>query len=556
MERPHSSPGESHLEDTVQVHSATPAQTLDTCPTDGECRPGLALVEGTGPGLDSQTRQVVVRRMRIASLMLSSGFAVFLIRALVTGETDFGVTFWAHVTMTIVTGLIGFRLCMKCPHMMRHVRMAEVAVFGGSAVFFALWTHTTLHEGIPLKVAAAFLPPWLTLIFIYAFMIPNSWQRAAIVIGLIAAAPLCVQGYVLASQPSYAKLLEIVPNQRPDHTALSLLVNAVIAVWGVRTMGRLRQKVFEAEQLGQYRLREKIGHGGMGDVYLAEHLLLKRPCAIKLIRPERAGDAKALARFEREVQATAKLTHWNTVEIFDYGRADDGTFYYVMEYLPGMNLGELVNQFDRLPAGRVIHLLEQTCQALGEAHQHGLIHRDIKPGNIFAAIRGGVYDVAKLLDFGLVKPVSAKGDDVELTQEGAITGSPLYMSPEQATGDESDARSDIYALGAVAYYLLTGRPPFYSVVPIKVILAHSSEIPKPPSEFVDDVPADLEAVILRCLEKKPSDRFQSAAELRHALLSCDSAPDWSREAAADWWSNHGCPQKKKLDEKVLEAAGV
>ena len=556
MERPQSSPGESHLEDTVQVHAETPAQTPDTCPTDGECRPGLALVEGSGPGLDSQTHLVVVKRMRIASLMLFSGFAVFLIRALVTGETYFGATFWAHVTMTIVTGLIGFRLCMKCPHMMRHVRMAEVAVFGGSAAFFALWTHSTLLEGLPLKFAAAFLPPWLTLIFIYAFMIPNSWQRAAIVIGLIAAAPLCVQSYILASQPGYAKLLEIVPNQRLGHTALTLLVNAVIAVWGVRTMGRLRQKVFEAEQLGQYRLREKIGHGGMGDVYLAEHLLLKRPCAIKLIRPERAGDAKALARFEREVQATAKLTHWNTVEIFDYGRADDGTFYYVMEYLPGMNLGELVNQFDRLPAGRVIHLLEQTCQALGEAHEHGLIHRDIKPGNIFAAIRGGVYDVAKLLDFGLVKPVSAKGDDVELTQEGAITGSPLYMSPEQATGDESDARSDIYALGAVAYYLLTGRPPFYSVVPIKVILAHASEIPKPPSEFADDVPADLEAVILRCLEKKPSDRFQSAEELRHALLSCDSASEWSREAAADWWSNHGCPQKKKLDERVLEAAGV
>ena len=164
--------------------------------------------------------------------------------------------------------------------------------------------------------------------------------------------------------------------------------------------------------------------------------------------------------------------------------------------------------------------------------------------------------MAKLLDFGLVKPVTAQGENVELTQEGAITGSPLYMSPEQATGDNSDARSDIYALGAVAYYLLTGRPPFHSVVPIKVILAHASEIPKPPSDFVDDVPSDLEAVILRCLEKKPADRFQSAEELRHALLNCDSASEWSRDEAADWWSNHGCPQKKKLDERVLEAAGV
>lgn len=556
MERPLSSLNESHLDEPVQVQSTPPVGSEGSCPTDGECRPALALIEGSGPGLDDQTDLVVQRRMQIASLMLFSGFAVFLIRALVTGQTYFGLTFWAHVTMTIVTGLVGFRLCMKCPHILQHIRTAEVVVFGGSAIFFAMWTHSTLQDGIQVQVAAAFLPPWLTLIFIYAFMIPNSWQRAAIVIGLMAAAPVSVQAYVLATQSGYAPLLEKVPNLSLDRTALALLVNAVIAVWGVRTMGRLRKKVFEAEQLGQYRLREQIGKGGMGEVYLAEHLLLKRPCALKLIRPERAGDSKALARFEREVQATAKLTHWNTVEIFDYGRADDGTFYYVMEYLPGMNLSDLVSQFDRLPAGRVIHLLEQTCQALGEAHEHGLIHRDIKPGNIFAAVRGGVYDVAKLLDFGLVKPVSAKGKDIELTQEGAITGSPLYMSPEQATGDESDARSDIYALGTVAYYLLTGRPPFHSIVPIKVILAHTSEAPRPPSEVANDVPLDLEAVILRCLEKKPADRFQSAEELRNALLACESATNWSRDEAADWWANHGCPRKKQLDERVLEAAGV
>ena len=556
MESHPSSPGKSHLDETVQVHAATPAEAPAACPSDGECRPGLALVEGSAPGLDSQTHLVVQRRMQIASLMLFSGYAVFLIRALITGRTNFDLTFQAHVTMTIVTGIIGLRICMKCPHMLRHVRIAELFVFGGSAIFFAIWTHSTILEGLQLGLAAHFIPPWLTLIFTYALVIPNSWRRAAIVIGLMAAGPICVQNYILSTEVQYASLLKSVPNLQAGDTALVILMNAVIAVWGVHTIGRLRKKVFEAEQLGQYRLGEKIGHGGMGDVYLAEHLLLKRPCALKLIRPERAGDAKALARFEREVQATAKLTHWNTVEIFDYGRADDGTFYYVMEYLPGMNLSELVQLCGKLPPGRVIHLLEQTCQALAEAHEQGLIHRDIKPGNIFAATRGGVNDVAKLLDFGLVKPVSAKGENVELTQEGAITGSPLYMSPEQATGDESDARSDIYSLGAVAYFLLTGRPPFYSVVPIKVVLAHVSQIPKPPSEIADDVPSDLEAVILRCLEKKPADRFQSAEELRSALQSCEAASDWSREAATDWWENHGCPEKKKLDERVLEAASV
>jgi serine/threonine protein kinase len=199
----------------------------------------------------------------------------------------------------------------------------------------------------------------------------------------------------------------------------------------------------KAKELGQYKLKRLLGSGGMGEVYLAEHLLMKRPCAIKMIKPEKAGDPRVLARFEREVRATAKLSHWNNIDIFDYGRAADGTFYYVMEFLPGMNLGDLVRRFGPLAPERVIHLMRQTCDALAEAHGAGLIHRDIKPANIFAAERGGHKDIAKLLDFGLVKPIT-NIDQGSLTQEGALTGSPLYMSPEQATGDaDPDARSDI-----------------------------------------------------------------------------------------------------------------
>jgi serine/threonine-protein kinase len=277
----------------------------------------------------------------------------------------------------------------------------------------------------------------------------------------------------------------------------------------------------------------------MGEVYLAEHQLMKRPCAIKLIRPERAGDAKVLARFEREVRASAKLTHWNSIEIFDYGRADDGTFYYVMEYLPGLNLEELVRRHGPLPPERAIHLLTQTCDALAEAHAQGLIHRDIKPANIFAAERGGIFDVAKLLDFGLAKPIVADGAGAEVTQEGTITGSPLYMSPEQATGDtEPDARSDVYSLGGVAYFLLTGRPPFDGQQPIKVIIAHAHEPVVPPSDLRGDVPADLEAVVLRCLAKNPDDRFQSASELAAALSECEASGQWNRTSARQWWQAH------------------
>src|SRR6185503_720564 len=219
---------------------------------------------------------------------------------------------------------------------------------------------------------------------------------------------------------------------------------------------------------------------------------------------EKAGDPKVLARFEREVQATAKLSHWNTVDIYDYGRADDGTFYYVMEFLPGMNLSELVRRYGPMPPSRALHLARQACDGLQEAHDLGIMHRDIKPANIFAAVRGGVFDVAKILDFGLAKPL-AEVAGAQLTQEGTITGSPYYMSPEQAIGDrEPDARSDIYALGGVLYFLLTGRPPFDDENPMKVLIAHAHEPPPPPSQFIPDLPDDLELVVMRCLQKSPA----------------------------------------------------
>jgi eukaryotic-like serine/threonine-protein kinase len=322
--------------------------------------------------------------------------------------------------------------------------------------------------------------------------------------------------------------------------AIMMGVTCLCGVYGTYVINSLRTEAFEARQLGQYRLCRLIGSGGMGDVYLAEHQMMKRPCAIKLIRPAKAGDPKALARFEREVRATAKLSHWNTIEIFDYGRADDGTFYYVMEYLPGLSLAELVEKHGPLPPARAIHLLMQTCDALAEAHASGLIHRDIKPGNIFAAQRGGVYDVAKLLDFGLAKPVSTDDVPVALTQEGSIAGSPLYMSPEQALGDsEPDARSDIYSLGAVAYYLLTGVPPFDGDKAIKIILAHAQQQLVPPSRLRPEIPADLEQVVMRMLAKKPADRFRDVVSLRQALADCVAAGGWTHVEAASWWQSNG-----------------
>jgi serine/threonine-protein kinase len=327
-------------------------------------------------------------------------------------------------------------------------------------------------------------------------------------------------------------------------------------VVGVQTINSLRREAFEAKKLGQYRLKRLIGSGGMGEVYLAEHQMMKRPCAIKLIRPEKAGDPRVLARFEREVQTTAKLSHWNNIDIYDYGRTDDGTFYYVMEYLPGHNIGELVERHGALPSARVVHLIRQVCDALAEAHAMGLVHRDLKPANIYSAYRGGRFDVAKVLDFGLAKP-SFASEDMALTQDGAVTGSPLFMSPEQATGsDELDHRSDIYSLGAVMYFMLTGRPPFLGDKPLKVMFAHASQDVVPLRELNPEVSPAMERVVLRCLEKDPADRFQSVDELAMALLDADSDGSWTSDSAAAWWEDFGCPERKRMIAETFQAAAV
>jgi serine/threonine-protein kinase len=317
---------------------------------------------------------------------------------------------------------------------------------------------------------------------------------------------------------------------------MMLLVAASVVTFGAHRIETLRREAAAARKLGQYQLRHCLGVGGMGEVHLAEHVLLRRPCAIKLIRPERVGVAKNLQRFEREVQTTATLTHPNTVQIFDYGHAEDGTFYYVMEYLPGLTLEQLVKQHGPLPVARVVHFLRQVCGALREAHAAGLIHRDIKPGNIMICERGGFHDVAKLLDFGLVLDQRLGPDGERLTHEGAIAGTPAYMSPEQALGREDlDARSDIYGVGCLAYFLLTGQPPFAGRSAVEMLAAHLYEPPAPLTNRRPDVTEEVQTVVLRCLAKNPAERFASAQDLGRALADCPTAAQWTEEEGAGWW---------------------
>ena len=374
---------------------------------------------------------------------------------------------------------------------------------------------------------------WFALLVAYGALIPNTWRRCAAVVTVLALCPLVLFA-----------LLSLWLRPLETEVTISVLgglvfwmgVAAAVVVFTSYRIEMLRQQAADARKLGQYLLKERLGAGGMGEVFLAEHVLLRRPCAVKLIRPERADDPRQLLRFEREVQLTATLTHPNTIQVFDYGHTDDNTFYYVMEYLNGLTLEEIVQRYGPLPPQRAVYFLRQVCAALQEAHGIGLIHRDIKPGNVTVCERGGAHDVIKLLDFGLVLPLvdGIKGD--KLTREGSIMGTPNYMSPEQAGGEQHlDARSDIYSVSALAYYLLTGGPPFVCPSTVRTLAAHLYESAPPLTERRPDVPADLEAIVLRCLAKNPTDRFPDARSLERALAACCIPAAWSAEEAASWW---------------------
>src|SRR6185503_7157087 len=302
-----------------------------------------------------------------------------------------------------------------------------------------------------------------------------------------------------------------------------------------RLQDSARKAALKAKQLGQYALEEKIGASAFGTVYRGHHALMRRPVAVKLLDAAQANET-SIARFEREVQLTCQLTHPNTISLYDFGRTPEGLFYYAMEFLDGLSLDALVNKYGRLPEGRVIHILRQVCASLTEAHKRGLIHRDIKPHNIFLTRRGDVPDFIKVLDFGLVKSRNVEGQ-AELTGANATLGTPLYMSPEAIEHpDRVDARSDLYSLGAVGYYLVTGGTMFVGATLGEVLMQQvKAEPEKPSARLPQPLSPDFESLILRCVAKKPAERPASARELEAELSRCSAASRWDREQAEDWW---------------------
>ena len=316
-------------------------------------------------------------------------------------------------------------------------------------------------------------------------------------------------------------------------SALLIAAVAGLIVFSV-IVRRLGQRIEKIKQLGQYSLEEKIGEGGMGEVYLARHALLRRPTAVKLISATKV-DRGNLERFEHEVQLTSQLTHPNTIEIYDYGHTREGVFYYVMEYLPGIDLSRLIEEDGAIPANRAAHILCQVCGSLSEAHALGLIHRDVKPLNIILTERGGLLDFAKVLDFGLVKDLNT---DIEHTVADAIPGTPPYIAPERLSDPRNiDCRSDLYSVGAIAFNLLTGKPLFEGNSSMDIAYKVVAEVAPRVSEFVA-VDVELDQLVSDCLERNPDARPQSAQEIIERLQAIIGQDTWSQADARKWWSRH------------------
>jgi len=382
---------------------------------------------------------------------------------------------------------------------------------------------------------------WITL---FVLVVPNTLGKtalAAFASAAMAPTALIVAAYA-GNQPAPAPFLLLL-------ASFPNVLIATIAIILSRFLYTLGTDVSKAREMGSYKLVELLGRGGMGEVWRAEHRLLARPAAIKLIQPEVLGCSDSSAttivkrRFEREAQATAMLTSPHTIDLYDFGVAEDGAFYYVMELLHGVDLQTLIDKYGPVPAERAGHILRQVCSSLEEAHHSGLVHRDIKPANIYTCRYGLEYDFVKVLDFGIVKSREDVTGLTKLTNPNGATGTPGFMAPEMALGKEVDARADIYALGCVGYWLLTGKLVFEEETFVATMLAHAQKPPIPPSHRTEiEIPPQLERLVMWCLEKEPHERPSTSGEIRRYISQYGLADSWSPERAEKWWTLH-MPEK-------------
>jgi serine/threonine-protein kinase len=377
---------------------------------------------------------------------------------------------------------------------------------------------------------------------LFTVVIPTRPHKALLaILASVSAVPVVIGLSIVTGRTTFSPS----PAQFFFWIAFPYLLTTIMAYVGARVVYTLGTAVTEARELGSYRLVERLGAGGMGEVWRAQHRLLARPAAIKLIRgadDDIGASDEAARRFEQEAQVTARLSSPHTVQLFDFGVAADGRFYYVMELLDGVDLETLVKRYGPLPAERVIYLLRQVCHSLAEAASYGLVHRDIKPANLFVCRYGGDCDFVKVLDFGIAKAADHMMETgaIGLTRDHSLRGTPAYIAPEQALGGPAvDSRADIYAVGCVAYFLLTGELVFTGDTPMAVVVHHAHTTPIPPSERSElPIPPALERLVMTCLAKSPADRPQSARDLSRQLAEIGGLTPWTEERAREWWDAH------------------
>ncbi|HMJ16290.1 MAG TPA: serine/threonine-protein kinase [Polyangiaceae bacterium] len=499
---------------------------------------------------DHELRQERLSRFgRVVALLMLGYVGLNVSASIWLGRLSFNLS-----SVPLLTAIFAFatlwlllRGAARSPRFVRAVELSTL--FVGTAAFSTMALVMDLTAS-PDMIVRSVLG---CMLLVYAVYVPST-ARHTLAIALLMTVPLLACIFIafrswdpaLHDPPAAIWPKGQVGDMAVPATLVSSVLWAIIVVMAVsfsKTIHGLRRAVNDIRRLGQYGLEKKLGEGGMGVVYRASHAMLRRPTAIKLLLPDRAGK-DALTRFEREVQKTAMLTHPNTVTVYDYGRTTDGVFYYAMELLEGASLDEIVEVAGPQPEERVIHLLEQVAASLAEAHDAGLIHRDVKPANILVVDRGGISDLVKVVDFGLVKEVGSRASggtsEPALTMANTITGTPLYVAPETLTAPEAvDARADLYALGAVGYWLLTGTHVFDGKSIVEVCAHHLHTVPEPPSARLGAaVAADLENLLLACLSKRPEDRPASAHALRERLLACAVAGNWTNARAAEWWAAH------------------
>jgi hypothetical protein len=514
----------------------------------------------SSPERSTHARSFLQKRL---ALMYRVGFAlsaifmlgVVVVRGLVGGDIVTELSSpsrWFHILATLLTG--GFWLVLRGRPL--PFRTLEVVDAVGIVVLSVL-----LHFNgalFPIRTVAVFNLALTTgtAAVLRAVVVPSTARRT-LALGSITGVLAVVVFFLSALHPGWP-VRQSGPADWPVPFQLISLVlwtgtMLATATLASRVIFGLRREVSEARKLGQYTLGAKIGEGGMGVVYRATHGMLRRETALKLLPPDRV-DVQSVRRFEREVVATARLRHPNTVAIFDYGRTPEGVFYYAMEYLDGLTIDELVDREGPLPPARVIWLLSQVCASLDEAHHFGLVHRDIKPANIMVIGHTAAYDHVKVLDFGLVKTLSALPGS-SLSQADELTGTPLYMAPEVISKpDGAEPASDLYAVAAVGYYMLTGKHVFDGRTVVEVCADHLHTAPIPIHARVGrPVPAELEAVIMQGLAKAPGDRPASAAAFRAALARCDVAP-WTQDDARAWWQANGAAFDRKRDRDADPAS--